>query len=98
MSGRDTRIPFEAGGRRLHRPRARLPHRRRRRRRNHPGGDHRREDENDQSRFRRDVCAASDRGGRTGDDADADGKACAGSGGGVGGGRETLSAGLSLKR
>jgi glutathione reductase (NADPH) len=28
MSGRDTRIPFEAGGRRLHRPRARLPHRR----------------------------------------------------------------------
>jgi hypothetical protein len=44
MSGRDTRIPFEAGGRRLDRSRARLPHRRRRRRRNHPGGGHRRAD------------------------------------------------------
>ena len=45
---------------------------------------HRGEDEGDQGRFRRHHRAASDRGGRTGDDADADGAVCAGSGGGVG--------------
>jgi len=49
------------------------------------GGCDRREDESDQSRFRRDLCAAADGRGRTGDDADADGKVCEGSGGGVGG-------------
>ena len=78
--------PDEARRRRHLRPRARLPHRRRHRRRNHPGRRHRREDEGDESRFRRHVCAASDCGGRTGDDADADGKVCEGSGGGVSGG------------
>ena len=45
---------------------------------------HRREDEGDQGRFRRHHGAASDRGGRTGDDAHADRALCAGSGGGVG--------------
>ena len=45
---------------------------------------HRREDEGDQGRFRRHHRAASDRGGRAGDDADADGASCA-AGGGVGG-------------
>jgi glutathione reductase (NADPH) len=65
----------------LHRPHRRLPHGRRRRRRNHSGARHRREDESDQGRFRRDHGAASDRGGRTGDDADTDVAACEGSGG-----------------
>src|SRR4029077_9125443 len=64
--------------------RRRLSHRRRHRRRNRPGGCHRGEDKSHQGRFRRDLCAASDGGGRTGDDAHADGKVCEGSGGGVG--------------
>ena len=81
MSGSDIPRPDEARGRRHHRPRARLPHRRRCRRRNHPGRRHRREDEGDEGGFRRHHGAASDRGGRTGDDADADGAVCAGSGG-----------------
>ena len=50
---------------------------------NHAGDRDRGEDEGDQGRFRLDHRAASDRGGRTGDDADADGAVCAGSGGGV---------------
>ena len=51
--------------------------------RDRAGGRHRREDEGDQGRFRRDHGAASDRGRRTGDDADADRAACE-AGGGVG--------------
>ena len=84
MSGRDTRMLMKLVVDGVDRPRARLPHRRRRRRRNRPGGRDRREDEGDQGRFRRDDGAASDRGRRTGDDADADGAVRAG-GGGVGG-------------
>ena len=74
----------EAGGRRINRPRRRLPHRRRRRRGNGAADRHRREDEGHQGGFRRDDGVASDRGGRTGDDADGDGAVCQGSGGGVG--------------
>ena len=73
----------EARGRRHDGPRARLSHRRRHRRRNRPGGRDRGEDEGDQGRFRRHDCAASDRRGRAGDDAHADGKVCE-AGGGVG--------------
>ena len=74
----------EAGGRRINRPRRRLPHRRRRRGGNGAGDRHRREDEGDQGGFRRDDGVASDRGGRTGDDADGDDAVCQGSGSGVG--------------
>ena len=73
----------EARGRRHQRSRARLSRRRRHGGRNRPGGRHRGKDEGDQGRFRRDHCAASDRGGRTGDHAHADGAACE-AGGGVG--------------
>ena len=71
----------EAGGRRHDGSRRRLPHRRRRRRRNDPADRHRREDEGHQGRFRRHHGGASDRGGRTGDDADGEREVCAGSGG-----------------
>jgi len=76
--------PDEARGRWHHRPRGRLSYRRRHGGRNHSGGGDRGENESHQSRFRRDVRVASDGCGRARDNADADGKVCKGSGGGVG--------------